>query len=166
MSREGALLVMVGVVVVLMALGVWAWRRRTKRDAAPLAAIGEFPAGTTELAVFDTLYVATTRHDLPLERIAAPGLAFRSRADVTVTDAGVALDLTGLPRMLIPAGRISGVDQQAVAIDRVVEQGGLTRIAWRALTDELVDTYLRPQGASAKALADAIRPLASTGAGA
>ena len=166
MTREGALLVMVGVVVVLVGLGVWAWRRRAKRDAAPLAPTGEFPAGTADLAVFDGLYVATTRHEHPLERIAAPGLAFRSRAGITVTNAGVALDLTGQPRILIPADRIETVDQSTVAIDRVVERDGLTRIAWRALTDELVDTYLRPQGASAKSLADAIRPLASTGAGA
>lgn len=166
MTREGALLVIVGVVVVPIGLGVWAWMRRSKRDAAPLAPTGDFPAGTTEVAAFDVLYVATTRHDRPLERIAAPGLAFRSRAGVTVTNAGLALDLTGQPRLLIAASRIAAVDQQAVAIDRVVEQGGLTRIAWRALTDELVDTYLRPQGVSAKALADAIRPLASTGAGA
>ena len=67
--------------------------------------------------------------------------------------------------------RLDGVDadgvvdagQATVAIDRVVERDGLTRVTWRIDDDTLVDTYLRPQDASAKALADAIRPLTSTG---
>ncbi len=156
MTREGALLVMIGVAVALIGVGLWSWSRRRRRDRAPLAPRGEFPAGAAELAVFDGLYVATTKHDIPLERIAAPGLAFRSRATITVADAGVALDLTGQERIIIARDRIDDVGQSTVAIDRVVEKDGLTRISWRALTGATVDTYLRPQGASARALADAV----------
>ena len=77
MTREGALLVIVLTVVALLGLLAWAWMRRTRRDAAPLARPGELPASAHIRATFDVLYVATTRHNTPLERIAAPGMAFR-----------------------------------------------------------------------------------------
>lgn len=163
MTREGALLVMVSVAVVLLALLVWAWMRRTRRDARYSAPVGELPADAVETAVFPGLYVATTRHDEPLERLAIKGLGFRSRVDVTVTSAGVALDLPGQPRIALTRDRLVDAAQATVAIDRVVERDGLARVTWRIDDDTVVDTYLRPQEASAKALADAIRPLTSTG---
>ncbi|GAA5027484.1 hypothetical protein ACFQRL_05480 [Microbacterium fluvii] len=156
MSREGALTVMIVVAVLLLAVLAWAWWRRSRRDGAPLVAPGELPQGAAVVASFDGFYVATTHHDQPLERIAAPGLAMRSKVSVTVADAGVALDLTGQPRYVIARDAITGVGQSTVAIDRVVEKDGLTRISWRALTGDVVDTYLRPQGASARALTDAV----------
>ena len=41
-------------------------------------------------------------------------------------------------------------------IDRVVERDGLTLIAWRTDDGTVVDSYFRPQDASARALADAV----------
>jgi hypothetical protein len=121
------------------------------------------------LATFPGLYVATTRHDAPLERLAIRRLGFRSRIDVVVTDCGVAFDLTGQPRIFISADRIVSVTQSTVAIDRVVERDGLTRISWRiddaAGDATIVDSYLRPQDASARALVDALRPLIPTPTG-
>jgi len=163
MSREGALVVMIGVALALLAVLAWAWVRRTRRDARFTAPVGELPADAVETAVFSGLYVATTRHDEPLERLAIKGLGFRSRVDVTVTSAGVALDLQGQPRIALTRDRLVDAAQATVAIDRVVERDGLTRVSWRIDDDTIVDTYLRPQEASAKALADAIRPLTSTG---
>jgi hypothetical protein len=162
-SREGALVVMIGVAVVLLAVLAWAWVRRTRRDARYSVPVGELPADAVETAVFSGLYVATTRHDEPLERLALKGLGFRSRVDVTVTTAGVALDLPGQPRIALTRDRLVDAAQATVAIDRVVERDGLARVTWRLDDDTVVDTYLRPQEASAKALADAIRPLTSTG---
>lgn len=163
MSREGALVVVIGVAVVLLAVLAWAWVRRTRRDARYSVPVGELPADAVETAVFSGLYVATTRHDEPLERLALKGLGFRSRVDVTVTTAGVALDLPGQPRIALTRDRLVDAAQATVAIDRVVERDGLARVTWRLDDDTVVDTYLRPQEASAKALADAIRPLTSTG---
>ncbi|MET0736238.1 MAG: hypothetical protein ABWY55_11445 [Microbacterium sp.] len=166
MTREGALLIIVVVAVALIGLLAWAWLRRVRRDAGLHAPVGEAPAGARELAVFRGFYVATTRHDEPLERLAIRGLGFRSRADVTVTDAGVALDLTGQPRIFLSTARIADVGQSTVAIDRVVEKGGLARVAWRLDDGTIVDSYLRPQDASARALADAVAgilPFTQTG---
>ncbi|KRA23477.1 hypothetical protein ASD65_02875 [Microbacterium sp. Root61] len=162
MTREGALVVMILVAVLLLVLLAWAWRRRTKRDAGLTAPIGEAPAGATVLCAFPGLYVATTRHDEPLERLAIKGLGFRSRGVVTVTDAGVVLDLAGTPRLFLPVHVLVAAGQSTVAIDRVVEPDGLTRLTWHIDADTIVDTYFRPQDASARALADAILPLIPT----
>lgn len=157
MTQQGALAVMIAAAAVLIGLMAWAWWRRRKRDAAPLLQPGELPTSSAIHATFETLYVATTKHDAPLERIAAPGLAMRSRAAVTIADGGVAIDLTGAPRLVLTVDRIVDVDQSTVAIDRVVEPGGLTRLVWRTDSDTVVDSYFRPQDASAHALADAVR---------
>ncbi|GAA1467804.1 hypothetical protein [Microbacterium thalassium] len=157
MTREGALLVVVAVTVLLLAVLAWAWWRRTRRDAVWSAPVGEIPADARETALFETLYVATTRHGEPLERLAIGGLAFRSRAALTVTDAGFALDLTGEPRLFFAAARLDDIAQATVAIDRVVERDGLVRVTWRIDDETLVDSYFRPQDASARALADALR---------
>jgi hypothetical protein len=65
--------------------------------------------------------------------------------------------------MMLPVDRIVDADQATVAIDRVVERDGLTRVSWHIDDDTVVDTYLRPQEASARALADGIRALLKTG---
>jgi hypothetical protein len=154
---------MIGVAVLALALLAWAWMRRTRRDAGLSAPIGDAPAGASVRAAFPGLYVATTRGGQPLERLAIRGLGFRSRADITVTDAGVILDLPGQPRMFLAADRIVDAAQETVAIDRVVERDGLARVSWRIDDTTVVDTYLRPQDASARALTDAIRSLLPTG---
>ncbi|MCP2636933.1 hypothetical protein K0817_010225 [Microbacterium sp. HD4P20] len=156
MSRGGALAIIVLVAVLLVSAGAWAWWRRTRRDAQPLVLAGNLPVGARVRATFDVLYVATTRHDAPLERIAAPGMAFRSRATVTVADEGVAVAMTGQEPFVLRPDRIVDVGQSTVAIDRVVEAGGLTRLSWRTELGSTVDSYFRPQDASARALADAV----------
>jgi hypothetical protein len=86
--------------------------------------------------------------------------------DLTVTDRGAALDLPGLERVVFTPDRIVSVDQATAAIDRVVEKDGLVRLVWTTPQDVVVDTYLRPQDASARQVAEALRtitPSASNG---
>lgn len=159
MTREGALAVVIAFTVAVLALLAWAWWRRTRRDAGISAPVGEAPAGAAIRSAHDALYVATTRHGAPLERLAIRGLGFRSRADVTITDAGVALDLTGQPRLFLPTDRIVDVAQATVAIDRVVERDGLVRLAWRLDDGTVVDSYIRPMDASSRAVSAEIDAL-------
>jgi hypothetical protein len=159
MTRELAMLIMVLIAALLITAGVFAWRRRAKRDSSLKAPVGEIPTGATALAEFSGLYVATTKRDEPLERLAIRGLAFRSRADLVVTTHGIALDLTGKPRLFIPTGHLDDVAQATVAIDRVVERDGLVRVSWSVDEDSPVDSYFRAQGASARAVVDAIRTI-------
>jgi hypothetical protein len=161
-SREAAVLVMAAVAVVLILTGLLAWRRRSRRDAGLSAPAGDAPEGAVVRFRSTGLYVATTRHDQPLERLAIRGLAFRSRADVTVTDRGLALDLTGQPRVFLAVGALVSVGQATVAIDRVVERDGLVRLAWTTPEGDVVDSYLRPQDVSARALSDAIADILPT----
>ncbi|MDW4572508.1 hypothetical protein R8Z57_06900 [Microbacterium sp. M3] len=156
MTREGALTIIVAVAVGLIGLLVWAWWRRMRRDAVALVHPGELPADAHVRGSYDVLYVATTRRYAPLERIAAPGMGFRSKATVTVADEGVAVAMTGQEPFLLAPEQIVDVSQSTVAIDRVVEPGGLTRLTWRTDANTTVDSYFRPQDASARALADAV----------
>ena len=162
MSREGALVLMLALALLLICLMALGWWRRTKRDAGLRAPFGEPPAGATLTATFTGLYVATTVHDVPLERLAIKGLGFRSRVSIGVLDTGVTLDLPGTRRVYIPAEAIVSVAQATVAIDRVVERAGETRLTWRIDGETLVDSYFRPQDVSARALAAAIEPLTPT----
>lgn len=162
MTRELALVLVLAFTALLIAVGVGAWLRRRRRDAGIAVPVGEAPQGATDVFRSEGLYVATTRHDEPLERLAVKGLAFRSRVDVVVTDRGVALDLVGQPRIFLLSERIVGVGQATVAIDRVVERDGLVRIAWTTDSGETVDSYLRPQDTSARGLADALSRLLPT----
>ena len=64
--------------------------------------------------------------------------------------------------MVLAADRIVAADQATVTIDRVVEKDGLIRIVWRAdgaTQETIVDTYLRAQDASARAVVDEIRSI-------
>lgn len=159
MSREGALLVMLGVAVVLIGLMAVGWRRRTRRDRALSAPTDAVPTGSLVRARFAGLYVATTAEAAPLERLAVRGLGFRARADLTVTDDGVVLHLQGQDPLFIRRDRIDAADQSTFTIDRVVERDGLTRLRWRLPDGTVVDSYFRPQGASARAAADEIAAL-------
>ncbi|MDL9979783.1 hypothetical protein [Microbacterium candidum] len=159
MSHVTATILIVLFVAAVGAGALWGWSRRAKRDATPLFTAGELPADAHVHASFDTLYVATTRHDEPLERLAAPGLGMRSFAAVVIADAGVEVDLGGKTRFVLSPDRIIEVGQSTVVIDRVVEKDGLVRLVWRTDADTTVDSYFRPTDASARALADAIHDI-------
>jgi hypothetical protein len=89
------------------------------------------------------LYVSTTRHEQPLERVTVSPLEYRARGELAVTDRGVALCLDGAPTVFLASSRLVAVDRATVTIDRVVEPGGLIRIAWNADDETIVDSYLR-----------------------
>ena len=163
MTREGALAVMIGVAVLLLAALALAWWRRSRRDSVLVPPFGEAPPEATVTATYHGLYVATTAHDQPLERLAIPGLGFRSRLALTVTDLGLGLDLPGSTTVFIPAERLLDADQSALAIDRVVERDGLVRVVWLLDGGRIVDSYLRPQDVSARIVTDSIRSLIPSG---
>lgn len=161
MSREGALLVMLAVALLLIGLMVWGWLRRVRRDSGLAAPLGLPPADAEVFARFSGLYVATTEHGTALERLAVRGLGFRAKADLLITGAGVALIAQGADPVFIDRPRLVSAQQATVTIDRVVERDGLARFTWRIDDDTLVDSYFRPQDASARAVAaafDAILP--------
>ncbi len=146
MSQPMAVGVMLGVAALILGLMLWGWMRRRRRDSgiiAPLdtrtAAQRESDGGFTEAG----LYVASTAHGEPLDRLAIAGLAFRTKAAVTVSPAGVALELAGERPVLFTPDMLVGVDRATWAVGRVVEPDGLVLIAWRTALGVVVDSYLR-----------------------
>lgn len=139
------------------------FRRRQRRQhdiPRPL----EVPAdpGARLLELDDLLYVASTRRDQPLDRIAVAGLGFRGRASIAVFDRGIALGVAGEPDAFIPAADIASVDRATWTIDRVVERDGLVRLGWRLGPTE-VDSYLRiGDGAEQTAFTTAVRGILLT----
>lgn len=132
------------------------WRSRRRRQAGvarPLPLPDTLGAATVAV---DGWYVATTRADEPLERIAVHGLGFRARVSVSVHPEGVVLAVRGSAPFLIEPSALRGAGRATWAIDRVVERDGLVLIGWM-LGDDPVDTYLRlPEPADAAAIVVAV----------
>jgi hypothetical protein len=169
-SRDQWLILLsVAIPIALIALGMvlgWRARRRrqadVRRPASPPVELG---------AVFlseDMLYVATTRADSPLDRIAVAGLGFRARAVVTVAEAGIQLELAGQDAVFLPASSLSTVGRATWTIDRVISKDGLVFVRWSQAAPEEAplsfDSYFRP--ADPAMLVDAVQKLIPTSAGA
>ena len=172
-SRTVATLITALVLVVLLLLMLRSWRRRSRRDAALPAGYPQPAAPSRELASAAALYVATTPRDQPLERLNIPGLGFRARGGVSVTEQGVLLELAGSAALFIPADAVELVTDATWAIDRAVEPGGLLLLGWRlnrptgpAGTADpdaptSVDSYFRfSDPADRTAISEAIRSIA------
>lgn len=138
--------IIVGLVIVVALVGmVVGWRARQRRQAGiPAPDAPPADAGGIRASV-SGLYVATTRADEPLDRIAVRGLGYRSRMVATVAEGGVTLELTGGDPAFIPATALRSAGRATWAIDKAVEPGGLVVLGWR-LGDLDVDSYFRVDG--------------------
>ncbi len=166
MSRDQWLILLsVAIPIVLIALGMilgWRARRRrqsdVRRPASPPAELG------TVLISEDMLYVATTRADSPLDRIAVAGLGFRARAVVTVAEAGIRLELAGQNAVFLPTASLELVGRATWTIDRAVRNDGLVFVRWTQAADNgtpsSFDSYFRP--ADPTELVDAVQRLIPT----
>ena len=153
MNQQIAGAIMLAFAVIAALLMLWGWSRRRRRDAQIVVPVGE-PVGSATFTA-NGFYVATTRHDEPMNRIAPSPLGFRSRADISVTEAGFALLLPGEKPVFIPASRIMGAGRATWTIDRVVERDGLVLVAWSD-GSQILDTYVRLQDDDPAALVAAI----------
>lgn len=142
MTREAAVLIMAAVAAVILLLMLLAWRRRTRRDST-LSAQRGVPGDAEVCERHEVLYVATTKHDQPLERLAIAPLAFRARGEAVLTNQGLALFLDGAQAVFLASDRLIDAGRSTWTIDRVVEPGGLIRVIWLTPEGETVDSYLR-----------------------
>ncbi|NYD66277.1 PH-like domain-containing protein [Agromyces atrinae] len=133
------------VVALAVTLMILSWRARRRRDSG-LSAY-ELPATAgDEILAADVFYVATTPHEVPHERLAVRGLAFRASARLAVTADGLRLEIPGESETFIPTSAITGADRATWAIDRGVEPHGLVVVTWTADGDDAhpsVDSYFR-----------------------
>lgn len=141
-TRDIAIAITIAVAALVLLSMFAAWRRRLRRDSGLAAPLG-VPEHAEVIDRHEVLYVSTTKHDQPLERLAMRPLAYRARGEAAVTDRGLALCLDGAPTVFVSSARLASVDRATVTIDRVVEPGGLVRVAWNIDDDTIVDSYLR-----------------------
>ena len=126
-----ALIVIVIVAVILLAMWL-GWRARTRRDASILTA-SEAPKAA-QLASFERVfYVSTTPVGEPLSRVAVRGLRYRGRAEVSVYEDGVTVEVDGEDAVHISAGQLRGSGVAARRVGKAVEQGGLALMLWAPL---------------------------------
>lgn len=130
MDKVGPALFIVALIVIVFALMAIGWRTRRRRQA-DVTGLGPVPAelGAT-LFTEDLLYVATTPAEHPLERIAVQGLGFRARAVLTVTEAGILLELAGQQPGFLAKASLVGVGRASWTIDRVLSSDGLVFVRW------------------------------------
>ena len=143
-----------------------AWRRRADRqaDLPELPAIPQL-AGTPIAKLSGRYHGSTTAGDW-LDRINARGLGARSLAELTLTEAGVAVHRPAAGDFLIPAAALRGARLDRGIAGKVVPDGGLLVITW-AHGDRLVDSGFRSgHPAEHAAWVEAVEPLSTTTEGA
>lgn len=121
--------------LVIVALLYWlmrrAWRERGRRqsDLPPLATAPAEPAGPPVLTAAARYYGSTTAGQW-LDRIIAHGLGTRSRAELTLTDAGLDVVRPGAQDFFIPAAQLRGARLDKGIAGKVLTEGGLLVVTW------------------------------------
>lgn len=135
------IIVLSAVVLIVIFASMWfSWRvRQQKGAAAPMPTVDVGPTTASGRG----LYVATTRRDNALERLAIKNLTYRAQGMLSVNASGISFVLNGegittLPRQLLTAVRSSNV-----TIDKAVEPQGLTVIDWQHPDFGAVSSFFR-----------------------
>ncbi|WP_226961887.1 MULTISPECIES: PH-like domain-containing protein [Streptomyces] len=142
------LLLLVALVYWLMRQG-WKWRATLQSDLPAPEPLPEEQAEEQAEArlAFTGRYHGSTVAGQWLERIVAHGLGVRSRAEVTLTERGVAVARPGAGDFLIPADAVLGARLDKGIAGKVLTEGGLLVITWR-LGERTLDTGLRSDRAA------------------
>jgi hypothetical protein len=148
------LLLFVALLYWLMRQG-WKWRGTLQGDMpeppelpeppqAPAPSVRPAPDdGTGEpLLHAHGRYHGSTTSGQWLDRIVAHGLGTRSRAELTLTEAGVHVVRPGARDFLIPAGQLRGARLDKGIAGKVLTEGGLLVIVWQ-LGDRRLDSGFR-----------------------
>ncbi|KAF4409140.1 MULTISPECIES: hypothetical protein [Streptomyces] len=141
------LLLFVALLYWLMRQG-WKWRALLQSD---LPELHEIPAGgagpaAPRLALSGRYHGSTTAGQW-LDRIVAHGLGTRSRADLTLTDAGLAVVRPGARDFFVPASALRGARLDKGIAGKVLSEGGLLVITWEH-GGRLIDSGFRSDRAA------------------
>ncbi|MEV8116356.1 hypothetical protein AB0O69_15890 [Streptomyces xiamenensis] len=155
------LLLLVALVYWLMREG-WKWRGSLQGDLPELPELPTAP-GEPRLRMAGRYHGSTTAGQW-LDRIVAHGLGARSRAELTLTDQGIAVVRPGAPDFLIPAERVREARLDKGIAGKVLTEGGLLVITWEH-GDRLLDSGFRSDRAEEHAAwIQALGPAATTAA--
>ena len=132
-----------GLIVAAMIRG---WRRRGRSQdhlGAPEDTTLDQRGETVAHGPVDAIYVDTVLAEQPLERVVAHGLGQRSKASVSLGEAGSwRLEREGAPDLTIPGPDVAEVTAGPGMAGKFIGGDGLLIIRWR-LGDQLLDTGLR-----------------------
>ncbi|MYR61374.1 hypothetical protein GTY54_35880 [Streptomyces sp. SID625] len=106
----------------------WKWRGTLQSDLPALPGAPEHP-GEARLTMTGRYHGSTTAGQW-LDRIVAHGLGTRSRAELTLTDAGLDVVRPGAHDFFVPAARLRGARLDKGIAGKVLSEGGLLVVTW------------------------------------
>ncbi|MFE2043568.1 hypothetical protein ACFXAZ_22105 [Streptomyces sp. NPDC059477] len=123
----------------------WKWRGTLQGDLPELPAAPEDP-GPATLTMTGRYHGSTTAGHW-LDRIVAHGLGSRSRAELTLTDAGLDVVRPGANDFFVPAERLREARLDKGIAGKVLTEGGLLIVTWEH-GDRLIDSGFRSDRAA------------------
>ncbi|MEU3688622.1 PH-like domain-containing protein [Streptomyces narbonensis] len=138
------LLLFVVLVYWLMRQG-WKWRGSLQSDLPELPTAPQAPGAAT--LTLSGRYHGSTTAGQWLDRIVAHGLGTRSRVELTLTDAGIAVVRPGANDFFIPAEALREARLDKGIAGKVLAEGGLLIVTW-AHGEKLLDSGFRSDRAA------------------
>ncbi|MFD6311824.1 PH-like domain-containing protein [Streptomyces nigra] len=123
----------------------WKWRGTLQGDLPALPSAPDDP-GPARLSMSGRYHGSTTAGQW-LDRIVAHGLGTRSRAELTLTDAGLDVVRPGAADFFVPADLLRGARLDKGIAGKVLTEGGLLVVTW-AHGDRLIDSGFRSDHAA------------------
>ncbi|MFH8451688.1 hypothetical protein ACH4CD_20940 [Streptomyces fungicidicus] len=123
----------------------WKWRGTLQGDLPELHAAPDDP-GPARLTMSGRYHGSTTAGQW-LDRIVAHGLGTRSRAELTLTDAGLDVVRPGAGDFFVPARALRGARLDKGIAGKVLTEGGLLVVTW-AHGERLIDSGFRSDSAA------------------
>ncbi|MFK4147276.1 hypothetical protein [Streptomyces sp. NPDC004065] len=123
----------------------WKWRATLQGDLPELPAPPEDP-GPAKLTMTGRYHGSTTAGQW-LDRIVAHGLGTRSRAELTLTDAGLDVVRPGATDFFVPAAQLRGARLDKGIAGKVLTEGGLLIVTWQH-GERLIDSGFRSDRAA------------------
>jgi hypothetical protein len=118
----------------------WQWRGRLQADLPALPTAPEAP-GEAKLKLSGRYHGSTTAGQW-LDRIVAHGLGVRSKAELTLTDAGLDVVRPGADDFFVPAAQLREARLDKGIAGKVLTEGGLLVVTWQH-GDKLIDSGFR-----------------------
>ncbi|MGW2470404.1 PH-like domain-containing protein [Streptomyces bauhiniae] len=138
------LVLFVALVYWLMREG-WKWRGTLQSDLPDLPEVPD-SLGAEKLTMSGRYHGSTTAGQW-LDRIVAHGLGSRSRAELTLTDEGLAVERPGATDFFIPLQALRGARLDKGIAGKVLTEGGLLVVTW-AHGEKLIDSGFRSDHAA------------------
>nr|WP_202486988.1 hypothetical protein [Streptomyces sp. SID8354] len=153
------LLVFVVFVYWLMRQG-WKWRGTLQGDLPELPSAPD-EAGEARLTLSGRYHGSTTAGQW-LDRIVARGLGTRSRAELTLTDQGLAVERPGAADFFVPAAALRGARLDKGIAGKVLPEGGLLVVTWEHGGKQIDSGFRSDRAGEHPAWVEALNRLTST----